>query len=162
LLGVRLDRPIAYMAKSELFEGSRFFAWLIRTLHAFPIKQNSADVGAIKQAIAKLHEGNVLNIFPEGTRTEDGEIGPILPGVSLILRRADAPIVPVVIDGSFQSWPRSRKIFRKHPVRVMYGPPMNVEGLKSAEIVKLIDKTLKDMLKELRRRERQIGDAWSK
>src|SRR4051812_40898438 len=129
LLGVRLERPIAYMAKSELFEGSRFFTWLIRSLHAFPIKQSSADVGAIKQAIAKLHEGNILNVYPEGSRTSDGEIGPILPGVALILKRAKVPIVPVVVDGSFKAWPRWRKIFRKHPVRIMYGRPMKIEGL---------------------------------
>jgi 1-acyl-sn-glycerol-3-phosphate acyltransferase len=150
LVGVRLYRPISFMAKSELFEGNRFFKWLIESLHAFPIKQNSADVGAIKQAIVKLGEGNVLNIYPEGSRTLTGEIGPILPGVALVVKRANVPIVPVVIDGSHQAWPKSRKLFHKHPIRILYGPPMNVEGLRPNEIVKLIDQTLRGMLVELR------------
>ncbi|HMB95227.1 MAG TPA: lysophospholipid acyltransferase family protein [Tepidisphaeraceae bacterium] len=152
LVGIRLRRPISFMAKSELFEGGRFFKWLIESLHAFPIKQNSADVGAIKQAIAKLHEGHVLNIYPEGTRTETGEIGPIQSGVALVLKRANVPIVPVVIDGSFQAWPAHSKIFHKHPIRVLYGPPLNVEGLKAQEIVTLIDQTFRSMLEELRSR----------
>ena len=131
---------------------AQFFRWLIRSLHAFPVKQNSADVGAIKQAIAKLQEGNVLNIYPEGSRTQNGEIGAILPGVALVLKRANVPIVPVVIDGSFQAWPHGQKIFRKHPIRVLYGEPMDMDGLKGSEIVTLVDRTLRRMLVELRKK----------
>jgi 1-acyl-sn-glycerol-3-phosphate acyltransferase len=150
LLGVQLDRPISYMAKSELFEGSGFFAWLIRSLHAFPVKLGRGDVGAIKESINRLHEGYVLNIYPEGSRTLDGEIGPIQSGVALVVRRADVPIVPVVIDGSFQAWKKGSRMFRSHPIRVMYGPPLNIDGLKGSELVALIDRTLRDMLAELR------------
>jgi 1-acyl-sn-glycerol-3-phosphate acyltransferase len=161
LLGVRLKRPISYMAKNELFGRNKFFTWLIESLHAFPIKQHSADVGAIKQAIAKLLEGNVLNVYPEGHRTLDGELRPILPGVSLIVRKVGAtvPIVPVVIDGSFQAWPKGSKLFHRHPIRILYGPPMRVEGLKAAEIVKLIEKTMRELFTELRRREKLIADG---
>jgi 1-acyl-sn-glycerol-3-phosphate acyltransferase len=157
LIGVRLKRPISYMAKSELFEGNRFFAWLIRSLHAFPVKQGRGDVGAIKGSILRLHQGHMLNIFPEGSRTGDGELGPIQPGVALVVRRADVPVVPVVIDGSFQALPRSRKLFRSHPIRLMYGPPLNVAGLNPHQIVALIDRTFRDMLEELRRKDR----AWA-
>lgn len=152
LLGVRLTRPVSYMAKSSLFEGNRFFAWLIRSLHAFPVKLGRGDVGAIKQSIARLAEGHILNIYPEGSRTEDGEIGPIQPGVVLVLRRAHVPIIPVVIDGSFQAWPRTGKLFRAHPIRVMFGPPLQIEGLAPPEITGLIDRTLRSMLAELRSR----------
>jgi 1-acyl-sn-glycerol-3-phosphate acyltransferase len=152
LLGVRLDRPISYMAKSDLFEGSGFFTWLIRSLHAFPVKLGRGDVGAIKESINRLHEGYVLNIYPEGSRTLDGEIGPIQSGVALVVRRAAVPIVPVVIDGSFQAWKKGSKLFRKHPIRVMYGPPLMIEGLKGPQLVALIDRTLRDMLAELRRK----------
>jgi 1-acyl-sn-glycerol-3-phosphate acyltransferase len=160
VLGVHLDRPISYMAKSELFEGGGFFAWLIRSLHAFPVKQGRGDVGAIKESINRLHQGHVLNIYPEGSRTETGEIEPILPGVALVVRRAGVPIVPVVIDGSFQAWPKMNKLFRPGRIRVMYGPPMHVNGLKPDELVKLIDRTLRAMLSELRERRRKGGAAW--
>ena len=153
-IAVHLNRPVSYMAKSELFESSRFFRWLISSLHAFPVRRGKGDVGAIKQSIARLHDGYVLNIYPEGTRTLDGEIGKIQHGVVLIVRRAEVPIVPAVIDGSFHAWPkRGSKLLRPHPVRIMYGPAMNVEGLKPDQIVALIDRTLRAMLAELRRKE---------
>jgi 1-acyl-sn-glycerol-3-phosphate acyltransferase len=155
LLGVQLDRPVSYMAKSELFEAGRFLPWLIRNLHAFPVKRGSGDVGAIKEAIARLHQGYILNMYPEGTRSEDGEIRQILPGVALVVRRAGVPIIPVVVDGSFHAWSRKQKMLRGYPVRVMYGPAMNVQGLKSDEVLALIDRTLRDMLNRLREQERR-------
>lgn len=150
LVAVKLHRPISYMARASLFEKSRFFAWLIRSLHAFPVKQQTADIGAMRQAIERLQEGHVLNIYPEGTRSRDGEIGPILPGVALVVRRAGVPIVPVAIEGSYDAWPRRLKVFRSHRIRVIYGPPMKVEGLSSQQIIELIDKTLRGMLEDLR------------
>ncbi len=153
LIGAQLTRPISYMAKSELFSGNGVFAWLIRSLNAFPVRQGRGDVGAIKESISRLQQGHMLTIFPEGSRSPDGELGPILPGVALVVRRAGVPIVPVVIDGSFHAWPKSRKLFRSHPVRLMFGPPVSVDGLKPAEITALIDRTFRAMLDELRRKD---------
>jgi 1-acyl-sn-glycerol-3-phosphate acyltransferase len=150
LIAIQLPRPISYMAKSELFEGNRFLAWVIRSLYAFPIKKQSADFGAIRQAIAKLHEGHILNMYPEGTRTKDGEIGPILPGVALVVRKAGVPIVPVYIDGSYGAWPKGKKMFGPHPIRILYGTPLTIEGLNNQQIVELIDRTWRAMREELR------------
>jgi 1-acyl-sn-glycerol-3-phosphate acyltransferase len=66
------------------------------------------------------------------------------------VKRADVPIIPVVIDGSFKSWPRSRKLFHSHPVRVQFGPAMTVNGLSSEQILTKIGQTLRSMLQELR------------
>ena len=65
LVGVRLRRPLSYLAKSELF-GIAPFAWFIRSLGAFPVKQGSGDVGAMKETIARLQEGQALDIFQKG------------------------------------------------------------------------------------------------
>jgi 1-acyl-sn-glycerol-3-phosphate acyltransferase len=149
LLGVRLPRPMSYMAKSELFR-NRIFAWLIRSLGAFPVKQGTGDVGAIKETVSRLQEGRVINIFPEGSRTENGEIGPMLPGVALVVRRAGVPIVPAAIVGSFEAWPRGRKMYRRHPVRIAYGPPLDVKGLRSDQIVAQIDQSIRRLFDGLR------------
>jgi len=95
LIGVKLRRPASYMAKSELFEKSRLFTWAIRTLHAFPVRRGQGDVGAIKEALARLHEGRLLTMYPEGTRTLDGQIGRVLPGVAVVVRRARVPVLPL-------------------------------------------------------------------
>ena len=151
LIGAQLWRPISYLAKSELFE-NRFFGWLISNLYAFPVRQGAGDVGAMRETIRRLQEGHLLNIFPEGSRTETGEMLPIESGVALVIRRAGVPVVPVVIDGSYEAWPKGRKLPRAHPIRVVYGPPMELTGHKSAEIVQTIDATLRRMLKELHAR----------
>ena len=92
----------------------------------------------------------MLNLYPEGSRSEDGEIAPIQRGAALVLRRAKVPIVPAVVEGSFRAWPKDRKIFRRHPVRVLFGEPLHVQGMRGEEIVSLIDRTLRKMLEDLR------------
>ena len=151
LIGAQLWRPISYLAKSELFE-NRFFGWLIRNLYAFPVRQGAGDVGAVRETIRRLQEGHLLNIFPEGSRSETGEMLPIEPGVALVIRRAGVPVVPVAIDGSFEAWSKHRKVPRAHPIRVVYGPPMDLADRKPAEIVRIIDTTLRRMLDELHAR----------
>jgi len=149
LIGVLLPRPMAYLAKSELFK-NKYFSWLIRSLHAFPIRQGRGDVGAMKELITRLKQGYLLCVYVEGTRTETGELLPVESGAALVVRRAGVPVIPCVIEGSFQAWPRTQKMFHSHPVSVMYGPPLKVEGLKANEITQLIERTLHEMFAELR------------
>jgi len=148
LIAVQLDRPVSFLAKSELFE-NRYLKWLITNLHAFPVRQGKGDVRAIKETVERLQEGHVLNVYPEGHRTEDGELGVVQPGIALMIRKAGVPIVPVAIIGSFNSWPRSVKLPRAGHVRVLYGPPIDVSGLKASEVVTLIHQTLAALLEEL-------------
>jgi 1-acyl-sn-glycerol-3-phosphate acyltransferase len=149
LIGVRLKRPLSYLAKSELFVFPPF-TWLIRSLGAFPVKQGAGDVGAMKQTIARLQEGHALNIFPEGSRTEDGELLPIEKGIALVIRKAKVPVVPVVIDGSFDAWPKGQTVFHAGKIRVLFGHPMDFANLDRDEIIKAIDQTFRKMLSELR------------
>ena len=150
LMAVRLDRSLNYIAKSELFEG-RIGGWLLRKVfNAFPVRQGAGDVGAVKETIQRLHEGHVLNIYPEGARTGDGEIGAMQRGVALVIRRARVPVVPAVIVGSFEAWPKFKRVFRPWPVRLCYGPPMLLHGLQPDEIIDTIDRTLRDMLSDLK------------
>ncbi len=149
LIGAQLWRPISYLAKSELFE-NRFFGWLIQKLNAYPVRQGAGDVGAMRETIHRLQEGHLLNIFPEGSRTEDGNLLPIAPGVALVARRAGVPVIPVVIDGSFKAWPKGRLLPGTAPVRVLFGTPMDLSNKKTDEIVSIIDRRFHEMLNDLR------------
>jgi 1-acyl-sn-glycerol-3-phosphate acyltransferase len=153
LVGVRLDRPLNYIAKSELFENPQF-AKLLRWLHSFPVHQGHPDVGAVRETIARLRAGRALAIFPEGSRTDNGELLPIERGVSLIVRRAKVPVVPVVIDGSFRAWPINETMFRPTNIHLVYGPPMDLSGLSEEEILRKIEKTLREMLGKVRHAQR--------
>jgi 1-acyl-sn-glycerol-3-phosphate acyltransferase len=152
LVSVRLRRPVSFLAKSELFE-NRYVGWLITALHAFPVRQGHGDVGAVRETIRRLEEGRILNMYPEGTRTEDGEIAPLQKGIALILRKITVPVIPVAIDGSFQAWPYNRKLFRSGRIRVLYGKPMYFKDMKAGEIMATLQRTLNSMLGELRKRD---------
>jgi 1-acyl-sn-glycerol-3-phosphate acyltransferase len=149
VIAVWLDRPLNYIAKSELFQGY-WSTWLLHTVNAFPVRQGAGDVGAVKETIHRLKQGHLLNMFPEGSRTEDGKIAPLQKGVALIVRRANVPVVPAVIVGSFEAWPIHRIWPRALPVRVHFGPPMNLAELGPDQMIATIDHTLRTMFEELR------------
>ncbi|MCC7349504.1 MAG: 1-acyl-sn-glycerol-3-phosphate acyltransferase [Phycisphaerales bacterium] len=149
VVAVRMRRPVSFLAKSGLFENP-VFGWLIRSLRAFPVRQGEGDIGAVRETIRLLKEGHILNIYPEGSRTQTGELGPIEPGVALMVRRAGVPVVPVVVSGSFAAWPRGRKFFHPAPIRVLYGAPMELNHLKPAQITARIDQAFRGLLAELR------------
>jgi len=149
LLAVRTRRPLSYMAKSELFR-HKAFTWLIRSLGAFPVRQGAGDVRAMKEAIERVQEGHALAIFPEGSRTENGDLLPIEPGVALVIRKAKVPVVPCVIDGANKAWKKDEKFPRPAPIRVLYGRPMDLSGLDREQVVQKIHDTLQNMLQALR------------
>ncbi|MCR4861200.1 MAG: 1-acyl-sn-glycerol-3-phosphate acyltransferase [Ruminococcus sp.] len=85
-----------FMAKEELFE-NKLFAWLIRSLGAFPVARGKGDTGVIDKAVDNLNSGKNLMIFPEGTRSKDGKVGRGHTGAALIAARSGKPVVPVGI-----------------------------------------------------------------
>lgn len=149
LVSVKLDRAVSFLARHGLFKPWGF-RWFIRNLNAFPIQQGKGDVGAMKQSIALLKQGAALLIFPEGGRTEHGELQPIAAGAALVVKRAKVPVVPVAIEGAFESWPIHRPLPRPGRVRVMYGEPTLLHELDGREIVARIDADLRRMIGELR------------
>src|SRR3954447_12998561 len=151
LIGVQLRRPISYLAKSELFKNP-FFGWLIRNLYAFPVRQGAGDVGAMKETIHRLKEGHLLNIFPEGSRSPDGDFLPVEAGVALVVRRAGVPVGPCVIEGSYEAMRRGSAPPHRKPIRVMYGEPIDMSGWKSDQIVAAIEQKWREMMAEIKRR----------
>ena len=148
LLGAQLRRPMSYMGKSELFKNPAL-GWLFRKLGAFPVRQGAGDVRAIKETVHRLREGRILNIFPEGSRTETGQIMPMEPGAALVVRKAGVPIVPAAIVGSYEAWPKGTPIFRSHPIRVAFGPPLDVRGMKADQVIRLIDAAIRKLYAEI-------------
>jgi 1-acyl-sn-glycerol-3-phosphate acyltransferase len=149
-IAVRVPRPFSFLAKSELFEVPGL-AWLIRELGAIPIRQGAGDIGALRETIQKLRDGHALIVFPEGTRTLDGELQPLEPGIALIARKCGVPVVPVAIEGSFDAWPSGQPLPQSHPIRVLFGQPMiNVQNMKPADLLLEIGRTLHDLIAQLR------------
>ena len=152
ILGVKVRRPMSFMAKSELFT-HKFFAWVIRSVNAFPVRQGEGDLAAMRETIRRLQEGHILVMFPEGGRTETGAIEPLQPGVGLIARRAGptVKVVPAAIDGAYEAWSRHRKIFRPWPIRVKYGPALDISDKRAADILKIVDAEIHRLHEELKK-----------
>jgi 1-acyl-sn-glycerol-3-phosphate acyltransferase len=158
LVGVQVRRAVSYFAKSELFE-NRCFGGFLRSLHGFPVRMGAGDVGAVREAIHRLKEGNVLCIFPEGTRSPDGTLQPIAGGIALIIRRANVPVVPVIVDGAFEAWPRDQLLPRLHRCAVLFGKPMNLTHLRGEQIIATIDRVFHEMRADLETRMRDEREA---
>ncbi len=124
LAGSALPRPLHFMARRSLFAG--LFGRIIRSVNAFPVDRDRADLQAIREAVALLGRGRCLLIFPEGTRSRDGRMAAIRSGFGMLARRTGAPIVPVYIDGAYRAWPRQRLLPRPRTIRVWYGEPIRV------------------------------------
>lgn len=89
--------PIYFMAKEELFQ-NRFFAWFLKTCFGvFPVARGRGDSSAITNSLSVLENGHILGIFPEGTRSKDGTLGPAKSGASLIASKAQASILPCAV-----------------------------------------------------------------
>jgi 1-acyl-sn-glycerol-3-phosphate acyltransferase len=99
VLGFAVPRTIAFMAKVELFR-SRFGNYLFRKLNTFPVNRSGIDTRALRTAIEFLKGGEAVVIFPEGTRSHDGRLLPVKPGISLIATASGAPVIPAFICGT--------------------------------------------------------------
>jgi 1-acyl-sn-glycerol-3-phosphate acyltransferase len=119
LLGLCSSRPLRYLARRTLFQ-NRFFGGLIRALRAVPIDQEGVGKEGLRTILDELQAGEAVVVYPEGERTPDGKVHALKPGVHLLIRRTQAPIVPVGIAGAFDAWPRSRK----YPLPAPLFPPV--------------------------------------
>lgn len=136
VLGVAAARELNFLAKSELFEVSRFFSWLIRGFNAWPVRRGGADRAAIGTCSRILRSGRSLVLFPEGTRSKTGETASFKPGIGLLAMVNNVPVVPTAISNLDRTWLSYlvdrdfvRRGFRRRPrgmpsVRVSFGPPV--------------------------------------
>ncbi|GAA0369579.1 lysophospholipid acyltransferase family protein [Bacillus horti] len=124
LLGSSIERKVRYMAKAELFK-IPVLSFLIRSFGAFPVKRGGADRQVLKTSLALLKEGNVLGVFPEGTRSRTGELGKAFTGVGLFALKEECSVVPAAILGPY-------KLFK--PIHVVIGKPIDMSDLRQEKV----------------------------
>ncbi len=117
LIPLHIRRKVVFMAKEEYF--SSRMAWIIRLMGAFPVKRGEADRQALRTGEEQLKKGNILVIFPEGTRSRTRTMAKAHAGMGMIALRTGVPVVPVAIWGSEYVL----KKFRPR-VTICYGAPM--------------------------------------
>ena len=133
IIAVSARRQVHFMAKKELFR-FRLFGWLLRQFGAFPVDRHRINLQAFKRAISLLEAGEVVAMFPEGTRGDGVTLRPAKPGIGLIAARTGAPVIPVLHQGTEKVLPRGAWIPRPHRITVKFGAPFRfAEGQAGKE-----------------------------
>ncbi len=147
VVGITFRGKYTFMAKEELFHKNAIFTWLITKLGAFPVKRGAKDgAQAIEKALESLKNGRIFVIFPEGTRSKDGELGRAKSGVTLIAAQAKAPVVPVFIK-------YGRKKFRRE-IQISIGEMIPAErfdvDIEDRKMLKQVSTTIMDEIAKLK------------
>jgi 1-acyl-sn-glycerol-3-phosphate acyltransferase len=152
LCGIGIKPVLCFMAKDTLF-ANKIFGPMLRSVDAIPVRRGQADIASIRAIIEKLKKGKGVCLFPESTRTIDGKIAPFKGGFTLLCRRGNAPLVPVLIDGAFECWPRDRKIFKPgSQIYVYYGkaiPSEEISAMDDDKFAALLTERLRNMQTEI-------------
>ncbi len=123
LVGLAYPQRMNYLARQSLFE-IPVLRFLMHSLDATPIQREGMGIGGIKETLRRLKRQEMVLMFPEGTRTPNGDLQDFKPGFLALVRRSKVPVIPVAIDGAFASWPRDRRLPRPAKVTVTVGPPI--------------------------------------
>lgn len=118
-----LPRHISYLARKTLFKHP-WFGRLLTSYRCVPIDQEGIGKEGLKTILEQLRQGHAVLVFPEGERCPDGRMHPFKPGISLLVKRVQAPILPVGVAGAYDAWPRWRKLPHVAP-----WPLMNLPGI---------------------------------
>ncbi|MCE1245709.1 MAG: 1-acyl-sn-glycerol-3-phosphate acyltransferase [Firmicutes bacterium] len=154
-VGLGVKRKIHYMAKKELFEESALVANFITMMGAFPVDRGKADRKAIQKALNLLKSGEAVGIFPEGTRSEDGEVGEGQHGMAMFSVMAGVPIVPAAVIGTQNVRIKGGIIPRFRQIFVKYGDPVypdQFDGTKKEKLQKItiaVLDSIRNLKKEL-------------
>lgn len=131
LIGMAVPRYTRFVHRETLGK-NKALAWLMASLRGIPIDHRGFSREGLQATLDALKAGDAVCMFAEGERTHDGGLAEFKPGFSLLVKKTDAPIVPVGIAGAFAAWPRTRKLPRPSPIAVSIGkpiPPSSYAGL---------------------------------
>ncbi len=136
ILGYAAPRQVYFMAKAEIFYYQPWITRLVATAGAFPVHRGMGDTGAMEQSIQLINAGKVLGMFPEGTRSRNGQLQSGKTGVARIALAAGVPIVPAVVINS-EPVLRNWRMFQRRPVVTVRFGPAFVPGGSSSDPVQI-------------------------
>ncbi|MGE7621571.1 lysophospholipid acyltransferase family protein [Viridibacillus sp. NPDC096237] len=143
VVGITSPRPVNFMAKEELFK-LPILKKILPSVHAFPVKRGLSDRQALRTALELLKKGQVVGIFPEGTRNKTGTLGKGFSGAGFFALKGEANVMPCAIIGPY-------KPFRR--LKVVYGKPIDIapyreRRAKAEEVTEVIMASIQELLDE--------------
>lgn len=143
VVGIACPRDVHFMAKEELFSVP-VLKTVLPKVKAFPVKRGMSDREAFRKALKILKSGEVVGLFPEGTRSTTGELGPGLAGAGFFALKGDAVVMPCAIIGPY-------KLFK--PLKVVYGKPIDIAPYRerrasSEEVTEVIMTEIRKLIEQ--------------
>ena len=120
--GLACKREVFYMARDTLFRHP-LANWLLRSWNCVPINRDRGDIGAMRLLLRMLSEGKAVLMFPEGTRSPDGELQEARAGIGMVVARARVPVVPLRIFGTARALPKGTSFPRPVRIDIKFGEP---------------------------------------
>jgi 1-acyl-sn-glycerol-3-phosphate acyltransferase len=150
LMPAVLRRRITFLAKREYFTGpgikGRLIAAFFRSAGQIPVDRSGKEAGqaAIREGLGVLRKGELLGIYPEGTRSHDGRLYKGKVGVAVMALKAGVPVVPCAMIGTFEAQPPGRVVPRLHPVVIRFGKPLDFSRYAGLEDEKAVLRAVTD------------------
>jgi 1-acyl-sn-glycerol-3-phosphate acyltransferase len=130
LIGAGLPRMVNYLARNTLFDAP-VVGTLLRSWKVVPVDREGGGGAGLKAILDRLLDGGAILLFPEGTRTADGQLRPAKSGIGLTVIKSSAPVVPVRVFGTFEAYGRHMKFPRPRRLVVHYGRPLAFATLRA-------------------------------
>jgi 1-acyl-sn-glycerol-3-phosphate acyltransferase len=149
LVGAACPRPVHFMAKAELFRVPILRA-ILPCINAFPVNRGAADRQAIKKSLALLENGEIVGVFPEGTRNRGSEMLPLHGGAAMFALKTGVPVIPAAVWGTGRidgPWHLPKPV----QIGIRFGPPIHlphVEQVKKENVVEA-SRIIMDSIKKL-------------
>ncbi|MDI2589133.1 lysophospholipid acyltransferase family protein [Psychrobacillus sp. NEAU-3TGS] len=146
VVGINAPRPVNFMAKEELFN-LPILKSILPGVRAFPVKRGMSDRDALRRAIKLLKDGEVVGLFPEGTRSKDGQLGKGFSGAGFFALRGEANVVPCAIIGPYKPFKR---------LKVVYGDVIDMQPYRerkasAEEVTEVIMARIAELLEQYKR-----------
>jgi 1-acyl-sn-glycerol-3-phosphate acyltransferase len=155
IVGSCLNREVSFVAKKELFR-NRLFGWLIRSFNAIPIDRDEIDRSTLRLLISKLRSKESVLMFPEGTRSRNGELGTFKGGIGFLSLHTGTTVVPLLVRGSNGL---GRCLTRRERLELYIGPPIRLPADYEPEDKKLDYRLLNQMVFETMRMMQDEAEA---
>src|SRR5262245_16541112 len=130
LVGAGLRRPCSFLARETLFRTPLLGA-ILRSWECVPVDRDGGTASGLRAILDRLLTGHAVILFPEGTRSLDGHLQKARSGIGLLVIKSTAPVVPVLVFGSYEAWSKKEKLPRPRRIVVTYGLPLQFEELRA-------------------------------
>lgn len=132
ILGAAMPRSARFLIQENLYKKG-FIGWWSRSIGCVRVKRQTRDISALKEALRRLNKGRILGLFPEGTRSSDGNLKEAQAGIGFLSFKAKAPIIPAYVKGTREALPKHSRTIKLKPLSIYLGEKIEPSSFSKGE-----------------------------